>query len=119
LCGYGRTHTDTLSQTVTIPANATSATLTFFLHIDTQEPGYFTYPPPAHDKLTVQIKTGGMTQTLATFSNADAASGFAQESFNLNLYRGRTIQILLTGTEDRVYATNFIVDDFSLTAPLP
>lgn len=37
LCGYGTTHTDTLSQTVTIPTNATSATLQFWLHIDTAE----------------------------------------------------------------------------------
>ena len=35
--GYGRTHTDTSSQTVTIPAGHTSATLQYYLHIDTAE----------------------------------------------------------------------------------
>src|SRR5438093_1496506 len=36
LDGYGSTHTDTLSQSVTIPSGC-KATLTFYLHIDTSE----------------------------------------------------------------------------------
>ena len=36
LDGYGTTHTDTLSQSVTIPAGC-HATLSFYLHIDTAE----------------------------------------------------------------------------------
>ncbi|MEU7306430.1 M4 family metallopeptidase, partial [Streptomyces sp. NPDC007206] len=59
LNGYGTSHTDTLSQSVTIPAGC-KATLTFFLHIDTAETG-----STAYDKLTV---TAGST-TLATYSN--------------------------------------------------
>src|SRR5262249_32889310 len=35
--GYGATHTDTLLQQVTIPSTSTSATLTFWLHVDTAE----------------------------------------------------------------------------------
>src|SRR5579871_145269 len=37
LDGYGISHTDTLYQPVFIPANITSATLSFYLHIDTAE----------------------------------------------------------------------------------
>src|SRR6185437_16940996 len=37
LDGYGTTHTDTLMQQVSIASNATAATLTFWLHIDTAE----------------------------------------------------------------------------------
>src|ERR1019366_9360974 len=37
LGGYGRTHTDTLSQTVSLPSGASSATLSFWLHIETDE----------------------------------------------------------------------------------
>ena len=37
LDGYGTTHTDTLSQTVTIPAGCTNTTFSFWLHIDTAE----------------------------------------------------------------------------------
>src|SRR5258708_26568886 len=37
LDGYGTTHTDTASQTISIPSTVTTATLTFWLHIDTAE----------------------------------------------------------------------------------
>src|SRR5438270_8641342 len=37
LDGYGTTHTDSASQTVAIPAGKTSATLVFWLHIDSAE----------------------------------------------------------------------------------
>src|SRR6202020_1050952 len=37
LDGYGTTHTDTATQSVTMPSTASTATLTFFLHIDTAE----------------------------------------------------------------------------------
>src|SRR5438552_7309930 len=47
--GYGTTHTDTLSQDVTIASTATTATLSFWLHIDTAE----TTTTTAFDKLTV------------------------------------------------------------------
>jgi hypothetical protein len=60
LNGYGTTHTDTLSQSVTIPSGC-AATLTFYLHIDTAE----TTTTTAYDKLTVKA---GST-TLATYSN--------------------------------------------------
>jgi len=50
--GYGTTHTDTVMQTVTIPAGATAATLTLFLHIDSAE----TSTTTAFDTLTVQVR---------------------------------------------------------------
>ena len=62
--GYGTTHTDTLSQSVTIPAGC-HATLTFYLHIDTAETDHH----HAYDKLTVKA---GST-TLATYSNLNTA----------------------------------------------
>src|SRR5207302_1703481 len=64
LDGYGTTHTDTLTQSVTIPAGC-SASLSFYLHIDTAE----TTTSTQYDKLTVTI---GST-TVATFSNLNAA----------------------------------------------
>src|SRR5204862_407991 len=39
LDGYGFTHSDTATQTVSIPAGKTTATLAFYLHLDTQEVG--------------------------------------------------------------------------------
>ncbi|MER7186484.1 M4 family metallopeptidase, partial [Streptomyces hyaluromycini] len=64
LDGYGSTHTDTLSQSVTIPSGCTATTFTFYLHIDTAE----TTTSTQYDKLTV---TAGST-TLATYSNLNA-----------------------------------------------
>src|SRR5207302_655033 len=78
LDGYGSTHTDTLSQSVSIPSTCTSASLSFWLHIDTSE----TTTGTAYDKLTV---TAGST-TLATYSNLNKATGYAQKTFSLNAF---------------------------------
>ncbi|HEY2168671.1 MAG TPA: hypothetical protein VGJ30_03540, partial [Candidatus Angelobacter sp.] len=51
LDGYGTTHTDSATQTVTIPSTATSANLVFWLHIDTAE----TTTTTAFDVLSVQV----------------------------------------------------------------
>ncbi|MET8911358.1 M28 family peptidase [Micromonospora sp. NPDC004551] len=106
LDGYGSTHTDTLSQSVTIPAGCASYTLSFWLHIDTAE----TTTSTAYDKLTVQV---GST-TLATYSNLNAASGYAQRSFNLAAYAGQTVTLKWTGVEDASLQTSFVLDDVTL-----
>ncbi|MER5796298.1 putative Ig domain-containing protein, partial [Streptomyces sp. NPDC001980] len=54
LDGYGSSHTDTLSQSVTIPSGCTATTFTFYLHVDTAE----TTTSTQYDKLTV---TAGST----------------------------------------------------------
>src|SRR2546425_7080103 len=53
LDGYGTTHTDSLYQQITIPANVTSATLSFYVRIDSAEPTTTT----TFDRLQVQIRT--------------------------------------------------------------
>lgn len=110
--GYGTTHTDTVLQTVTIPAAATAATLTFWLHIDTAE----TSTTTAFDKLTVQVRnsSGTVLSTLATFSNLNHATGYSQKSFNLLSFKGQTIQIFFSGVEDSTLQTSFVVDDVNL-----
>src|SRR5205823_1833356 len=92
LDGYGTTHTDTLLQQVTIPAAATAATLTFFLHIDTAE----TSTSTAFDTLSVQVRnsSGTVLSTLATLSNLNHNTGYSQKSFNLLSFKGQTIQLL-------------------------
>ncbi|WP_225830417.1 M4 family metallopeptidase [Streptomyces sp. NK08204] len=105
LNGWGSAHTDTLSQSVAIPAGC-KATLTFYLHIDTDEIG-----STAYDKLTV---TAG-SKTLATYSNANAASGYSQKSFDLSSLAGQTVTLKFTGVEDAYLATDFVVDDTALT----
>jgi len=112
LDGYGTTHTDTLSQSVSIPAGKTSATLTFYLHIDTAE----TTTTTAYDKLNVQVlnSSGTVLKTLATYSNLNAASGYALRTFDLSAYIGQTVTLKLTGTEDSSLQTSFVVDDVNL-----
>ena len=106
LDGYGTTHTDTLTQSVTIPAGCT-ATLTFWLHVDTSE----TTSSTAYDKLTVKA---GST-TLATYSNLNAASGYAQKSFDVSSLAGQTVTLSFSGTEDSSLQTSFVIDDTALT----
>jgi hypothetical protein len=110
--GYGTTHTDSILQTVTIPSTATTATLAFWLHIDTAE----TTTTTAFDTLKVQIRNtaGTVLQTLATFSNLNAATGYSPKSFNVTSFKGQTIQVFLVGTEDTSLQTSFVVDDFTL-----
>lgn len=111
LDGYGASHVDTVDQTVSIPAGKTSASLTFFIHIDTQETG-----PTAYDTLQVQVlnTTGTVLGTLATFSNANAAPGFASKTLSMTPYIGKTVKIRFLGVEDSTLATSFIIDDISL-----
>jgi hypothetical protein len=112
LDGYGTTHTDTLLQQVAIFSSHTTATLTFWLHIDTAE----TTTTTAYDKLTVQVRnsSGTVLKTLATYSNLNHNTGYAQKTFDLSAYIGQTIQIYLAGTEDSQKQTSFVVDDFAL-----
>ena len=105
LDGYGSSHTDTLSQSVTIPSGC-KATFTFYLHIDTAETG-----STAYDKLTV---SAGST-TLATYSNVNAASGYVQKSFDLSSYAGSTVTLKFSGVEDSSLQTSFVVDDTAVT----
>jgi serine protease len=103
LDGYGTTHTDTLSQAVTIPAACTHTAFSFWLHIDTAE----TTTTTAFDKLTI---TANGT-TIATFSNLNHASGYQQHSYSLGSFAGQTVTLKFTGTEDASLQTSFVVDD--------
>jgi hypothetical protein len=107
LDGYGGTHTDTLSQSVAIPAGCSSYALSFWLHVDSSE----TTTSTAYDELTVQI---GST-TLATYSNLDKAAGYQQRSFDVARFAGQTVTVQFTGTEDVSLQTSFVIDDAALT----
>jgi hypothetical protein len=112
LDGYGTTHTDTADQTVTIPSTATSATLTFWLHIDTAE----TTTTTAFDTLRIQVLNSSNTvlATLGTFSNLNKAAGYSQKSFSVLSFKGQTVKIRFIGTEDSSLQTSFVIDDVAL-----
>ncbi|MFR9791555.1 putative Ig domain-containing protein [Streptomyces sp. MB22_4] len=104
--GYGTSHTDTVSQSVTIPAGC-KATLSFYLHVDTAE----TSTTSAYDKLTV---TAGST-TLGSYSNLNAGTGYVLKTFDLSSLAGQTVTLKFNGVEDSSLQTSFVLDDTSLT----
>jgi len=106
LDGYGSSHTDSLSQSVTIPAGC-HATLSFYVHIDTAE----TTTSTAYDKLTVKA---GST-VLATYSNLNKAAGYSLKSFDVSSLAGQTVTISFSGVEDSSLQTSFVVDDTALS----
>ncbi|MBA3489345.1 MAG: S8 family serine peptidase [Longispora sp.] len=105
LGGYGTTHTDTLSQTLTLPAGCSNYSLSFWLKITTAE----TTRTVAYDKLTIAVGT----TTLGSYSNLNAG-GYIQKAFNLAAYAGQTITLKFTGIEDSSLQTSFTIDDTAL-----
>ncbi|MFE9257306.1 M4 family metallopeptidase [Streptomyces sp. NPDC006879] len=110
LDGYGSSHTDTLAQTVSIPSTATAPKLSFYLAVSTEESGSTVY-----DTLKAQVVSGSTTSTLATYSNA-TPSGYTLRTLDLSAYRGKTVTIKFTGTEDSSNATSFLIDDTAVSS---
>jgi PKD repeat protein len=109
LDGYGSTHTDTLSQSVAVPSHCSADNFSFWLHVDTAE----TTTTTKYDTLKVQVlnSSGTVLATLATYSNLDHNTGYAQHSFSLAAYAGQTVTIKFTGSEDYTMQTSFVIDD--------
>jgi exo-1,4-beta-D-glucosaminidase len=111
--GNGSKDTDTVSQSVTIPVGCT-ATLTYWLHIDTTENTTSAKP----DTFTVQIlnSSGTVLATVGSFSNLNAASGYTQHTADLSAYAGQAITVKFTGTEADTSGgtTNSVIDDTAL-----
>lgn len=109
LDGYGSTHTDTLSQKVALPTGCSNYQFSFWLHIDTAE----TSTSTAYDTLKVQVlnSSGTVLATLATYSNLNHNTGYAQRSFSLAAYAGQTVTLKFTGAEDYTLQTSFAIDD--------
>ncbi len=113
LGGYVSKHTDTLSQTVTIPSGCTSAQLSFWLDVISNDPAGHAY-----DTSTVQvIATGSSPVTLATYSNLNVSPGYIHHAFPLSGYGGKTITVKLTGVQTLggTHITSFLVDDIAVT----
>lgn len=111
--------TDILHHDVTIPANATAATISAWANIDTEEgTGY------AYDTLAVTINnatTGAVLQTIGTLSNVDATGGAWVQSdpYDLLAYKGQTVRLTFTAMTDSSLNTNFFIDDVTLNMTVP
>lgn len=112
LNGYGTAHTDTLSQPVSIPSTATSASLSFWLKVASDE----TTTTTAYDTLKVQVRntSGAVLATLQTYSNLDKGGNYVQRIFDLSAYKGQTVVLHFEGAEGTMVATSFLIDDVSL-----
>ncbi len=107
----GRTSTENVGQSVTIPSTATAAGLSFWIRIDTAE----TTTSTVYDTVKVQVVDGTTTTTLATYSNLNKSSSYVQKSFNVLAYKGKTVTVRFLGQEDSSLQTSFVVDDVALT----
>ncbi|MEU1075831.1 MULTISPECIES: M28 family peptidase [unclassified Streptomyces] len=105
LNGWGSARTDSVSQSLSIPSGCSGYRLSFFQHIDTDEDENVAY-----DTFTVSV--GG--QTLETFSNLDANSGYVQKSYDLSAFAGQTVTLKFNGVEDQALQTSYVVDDITL-----
>jgi hypothetical protein len=95
--GYAKNNAyGTMYQTVTIPSNATSATLSFWYNITSNETG-----STAYDVLnvTIQNSTGGYLATVAVLSNLNkgALGVYTQRTFDVTPYRGANNKSTLFG----------------------
>lgn len=114
LGGVGATATRTLWQSVSIPSGRTSATLSYYLKIDTAESAS---DPAIYDKLEVQVLNSAGTSVLkscTSYSNLDAGTAYVQRTCDLSPYVGQTVRIQFRSTEDYSLQTSFSIDDTAL-----
>ncbi|MFI9150612.1 M4 family metallopeptidase [Streptomyces sp. NPDC053367] len=105
MMGYGAAAVESLSQSnIAVPSTGTPK-LTFWLKVTTQESGYAAYD-------TLKVKVNGTT--LATYSNANASTGYVQKTVDLSAYKGQTVKLEFAGTEDAYLSTVFLVDDIAI-----
>ena len=104
LDGYGSPHTDTLSQSVTLPSGC-SGTLEVWLHIDSDQTS------GTNGSFTVQAAGS----TIATFTNLNANSGYTEHSYTIpSSDSGKAISLLFTGTENNDNNTDYVVGQVEL-----
>jgi cell division septation protein DedD len=107
LDGYTSKETDTLQQTVAIPAGCT-ATLTYELYVGTNERS------SAGVLDTLALTVNGTTEQ--TFSNKTTTGGeYELETVNLSAFAGTNATILWTSNQTGSRATNFFIDSTALT----
>ena len=107
LDGYSSPETDTLQQTVSIPAGCT-ASLTYYLYVGTNERS----SGGAKDTLTLTVN-GTTEQTFSNLTNT--GGGYVQESVNLSAFAGTSAKILWTSKQTGSRETVFFIDSTSLS----
>ena len=111
----GNNLSGTLSQSITIPANATSVTLGYYYRITTSDS-----LSVAKDFLYLNLELpGGTLIGLDQKSNTDANSSYAYRSFDITADKGQAITVRFIATTDGSGPTTFRVDDVSVIQSVP
>lgn len=108
-------YTDTLKQTITLPADRTGATLRFWRYVRSNEAAGST-----KDSLQVLlIGANGSERVVATITSAVPRNQWVAESVPLDLSgnSAATVTLALRGLNNNTLVSSFFVDDISLTMP--
>lgn len=113
--GLADSTSGTASQAISIPGDARSADLTFWLNVSSEETTITT----PYDRLFVEVlgSDGAVRTTLASFSNLDkAAAGtyLRRGPFDLRGFAGQTIVLRFRTVTDVSLVTTFRIDDVSV-----
>lgn len=113
LGGYNN-GTDSVYQTVSIPAGATSANLSYWSYMTSSEGTGTPY-----DYLYVEVRStsGALLGTLKTQNNTGTRGAWLQTT-NLSLlpWKGQTVRVQFRATTDSSLVTSFFVDDVVLNS---
>ena len=110
LCGYNDCD-ESLVQTISLPKDARTISLSYYTYIDTQETNH------AFDFLDVEIRdtSGKKLKSIQRLSDGSPAETWHQSSFDLSSYAGQTIELVFRASCGRVRPTAFFVDDIEIT----
>jgi len=110
--GHCNNNTDELYQTITIPASAVTARLTYRVYIESSN------ATGLADYLYIQVRNtaGQVLESLTTINDASAfpKATWLAYSHNLTAYKGQTIRVYFRAVLDALVATRFWVDDVSV-----
>lgn len=103
----------TLTQTLTVPAGATSLQIGFWWLVTTADPN-----PQGFDTTNIQIRNaaGALQETLYHLSDVDQGVAWAQKIVTATqAYANQSIQLAFTTFIDSTFPTSFFIDDVSVT----
>jgi subtilase family serine protease len=109
LDGYGTAHTDTLAQTVTIPATCVSAVFTYWVEVNSNTTN-------TANKLVLEVlnSSGTVVQTIPVVTAANNGTRYVQFTTNLASYIGQKITLKFVGAEVSGGNTSFFEDSNAL-----
>lgn len=122
--GYVDNAVGSIEQQYSIPSNATSINLSFYISINTYE----TTLTNVYDYLNIWMLdlNGNILQTVATLSNLDGdplpgCQSYQPHTYSINTtsYQGQTVRIFFIASNDVAKQTVFRLDDISVATNVP